>query len=486
MLLAQKEDYCWYFGYDPTVGGQWNATELNFNETPAKTSIANGIKVWLRATNASVCDTAGNLLFYTNGIAVFDKSHEIMENGDTLNPGYHYSEHHDYGYVVLQGAIILKDPGDPMQYYLFHLGAGTHPNYGGGQSPFYYTKIDMRDNGGLGAVVEKNHVLRRGFMGVVTACRHANGRDWWVMIPDYGAISNSFFTWLLSPAGVEGPFVQEIGDRAMYKNMQDGGVNIAFSPDGSKFARMDIEFGVQLFDFDRCTGLLSNYRKQRFPARISPGSGAAFSPNGRFLYYTSTLQIMQWDTDMGELPEAVDTVAVYDGFGEWNSASTFFLLQNGPDGKIYGNCTSTVPRLHVIHEPDKKGIACNVEQHGIQLYGRNAFSLPHFPNYRLGKLEGSACDTLSSVHTPGQRPEEIARVYPNPAKDRLTITYSIHNSGSYCFEIRDAAGKLHFEKAWDVPLQEQSFSLGALPAGIYIYTLRLENGRTQSGKLVIE
>ena len=272
----------------------------------------------------------------------------------------------------------------------------------------------------------------------------------------------------------------------MYKNMQDGGGNIAFSPDGSKFARMDIEFGVQLFDFDRCTGLLSNYRKQRFPARISPGSGAAFSPNGRFLYYTSTLQIMQWDTDMGELPEAVDTVAVYDGFGEWNSASTFFLLQNGPDGKIYGNCTSTVPRLHVIHEPDKKGIACNVEQHGIQLYGRNAFSLPHFPNYRLGKLEGSACDTLSSVHTPGQRPEEIARVYPNPAKDRLTITYSIHNSGSYCFEIRDAAGKLHFEKAWDVPLQEQSFSLGALPAGIYIYTLRLENGRTQSGKLVIE
>jgi hypothetical protein len=36
---------------------------------------------------ACMSDKAGDLLFYTNNCTVFDKNHEVMENGEGLNPG---------------------------------------------------------------------------------------------------------------------------------------------------------------------------------------------------------------------------------------------------------------------------------------------------------------------------------------------------------------------------------------------------------------
>jgi PKD repeat protein len=65
-----------------------------------------------------------------------------------------------------------------------------------------------------------------------------------------------------------------------------------------------------------------------------------------------------------------------------------------PDGKIYINSNNRCSYLHVINEPDSLGLACEVCQHCVDLPSVNAFSMPNFPNYRLGHLEGSPCDTL--------------------------------------------------------------------------------------------
>jgi hypothetical protein len=75
-------------------------------------------------------------------------------------------------------------------------------------------------------------------------------------------------------------------------------------------------------------------------------------------------------------------------------------MQLAPDGKIYSSSTNSVSSLHVIHSPDEPGLACQYQQHGIELPTRNTFSMPTFPNYRLGPLDGSACDTLGIDNLP--------------------------------------------------------------------------------------
>jgi hypothetical protein len=56
--------------------------------------------------------------------------------------------------------------------------------------------------------------------------------------------------------------------------------------------------------------------------------------------------------------------------------------------------------LHVIHSPDEPGEACQYQQHGITLPTYNSKSIPNHPNYRLGPLDGSPCDTLGLDNRP--------------------------------------------------------------------------------------
>ena len=45
----------------------------------------------------------------------------------------------------------------------------------------YYSVIDISLNGGLGEVISKNNIALTGLFGWgLSACKHANGRDWWV------------------------------------------------------------------------------------------------------------------------------------------------------------------------------------------------------------------------------------------------------------------------------------------------------------------
>ena len=80
--------------------------------------------------------------------------------------------------------------------------------------------------------------------------------------------------------------------------------------------------------------------------------------------------------------------------------ATYFLAQLGPDGKIYLNANQGVNVLHVINQPDNPGTACEFDVRGVKLPTRNAFSLPNFPNYRLGPVDGSTCDTLGIDNIP--------------------------------------------------------------------------------------
>jgi len=72
---AQLQNTNWYFG---------NQSGLNFNDGTQVPTILTNSSMNAEGASASVSDTFGNLLFYTNGINVWNRNHEIMLNGANL------------------------------------------------------------------------------------------------------------------------------------------------------------------------------------------------------------------------------------------------------------------------------------------------------------------------------------------------------------------------------------------------------------------
>lgn len=397
LFYGQKHDYVWLFGYDSNPDTTFfGGTKIDFNGGQPNIFYENR-EMHFDITDASICDTAGNLLFYTNGIYIANAEDEVMENGNGLNPDIFTSSWVDVGYPLYQGVLILPSP-HPDSSHLYYL---IHEEFTGADFEGHlvftphvlYSKVDMTLDNGLGAVTHKNQVILTDTLdyGKVTSTKHANGIDWWILIPEFE--SNAYYRLLLTSEGIE-----VVGKQFDGTTVLSGLGQACFSPDGTKYARIntisaDEGASLDIYDFDRCTGLLSNHTHIFYP-QVFSAAGVAISPNSRFVYAARNIDLVQYDLWASDIEASADTVAIYDGY-QSPLSTRFFLGQLAPDGKIYFNSNTTVNTLHVINQPDSLGIACEVIQHGVQLPTLNKFSMPNFPNYRLDALDGS-CSPLAS------------------------------------------------------------------------------------------
>ncbi|MCC6461882.1 MAG: PKD domain-containing protein [Saprospiraceae bacterium] len=151
-------------------------------------------------------------------------------------------------------------------------------------------------------------------------------------------------------------------------------------------------------DFDRCNGILSNFRIIHQIGPVGAG-GLAVSPSGQYLYTSGGGRLYQYNLWSADIEGSRQLIATYDGFKS-PFATGFYQGHLAPDGKIYFSTGSTNNVMHIIHYPDRPGPACGVEQHGLLLPALMGFSAPNFANYRLGPLDGSACDTLGLDNLP--------------------------------------------------------------------------------------
>ena len=253
-------------------------------------------------------------------------------------------------------------------------------------------------------VVSKDNVIDHGFLGsgMMKAVRHGNGRDWWIIL--VSGDNTTYYVYLLDPEGLRLHHSQAIGRKQTGFNSG----NATFSYDGSRYAIIDgryipEEAIVSLYDFDRCSGLLSNghHKKISIP-KFSLGQSVSFSPNGRFLYVNDMNILYQMDLTKSGFP--MDTIAVYDGFQSFPDPS-FYTTQfgfwaEGPDGRHYNvSGSGTSYHMHIMDYPNEEGTACSFRQHALKT-SNNPWTIPNFPHYRLGPLDGSACDTLGLDNHP--------------------------------------------------------------------------------------
>ena len=273
-VFGQKRGNIWCFG---------DSCLMDFNTTPP--SVGSAV-LRSRGTACSISDSSGNLLFYCGSPlidlwqsgnvyfwgVVYNKNHEMMEGGDTLACELWYNE-----------MVIVPDPNFNGRYFLFHMELGI-------QNPgLYYSIIDLSYNNGLGKVTSKNNQLLMGNMAdCLTAIKHGNGRDWWVIARRSdaqlgGPPDNDFYVYLVDTSGITALPVQSIGTLNP-TNL----AKITFNPSGEQFVFTNINDLIELYDFDRCSGTISN------PVTIQPNAGpglsthtwgAEFSSNGRYFMF---------------------------------------------------------------------------------------------------------------------------------------------------------------------------------------------------------
>jgi hypothetical protein len=398
----------------PGYGNAW----LRFQNGIPSVQLAN-LNMNFEAAMAVASDTLGNLLFYSNGCEIRGADGQLLENGAGLNPG----ELHNWvcgqvGYTAPRSMTALPLPGNPAKWVLLHLGGEYDPSRKMVFGPLYLTEIDMAANGGQGAVTDKNVVIASGDLEPFAIVRHGNGRDWWVIMPEYG--TNRYQIRLISPQGLSLASVQSIGAAVGCRRVGAS----TFSPDGSKYARTNSCLAV-VMDFDRCAGILSDpVPLHRDPGMLG-GGGLAFSPGNRWVYATTDLCIFR--ADLTEPLPLLDSLykrpyAYVDEppISQYVYGTSLTYMQTAPDGRLYMAARHReryYPRFTI------QGEDYAFEPEGFKLPVPTVRTLPHFPNFRLFDLKGSLCDTLGingSVSTTAPLQEGFTIQFtPNPFSERV-------------------------------------------------------------------
>jgi hypothetical protein len=440
---SQNQYNQWYFG---------NYAGLDFN-TPVPVALTNGSMYSIEGC-AVMCDSAGSIMFYTNGGdhnswsgGVWNRNHALMPNGN-LN-GYSGCN------STVQSSLIIPDPGNSNLYYLFTLDCFEDTLAGG----FRFSVIDMSLDAGNGDVTIKDSLIDTAMCEAMCGIRHANGTDFWVVVHKKG--TTEFKSFLVNAAGIQPPV-------SVFTGIVPQDISLLKANGNSdKICYVEVN-GTGLFDFDNSTGMISNY--------LDLGKyslSASFAPAGNLLYvleYSSPMRrIMQYDLTASNIPASytyIDSLPIFPIAGG---------MMLGPDCKIYLAIMGS-NYLDVINYPDVAGTGCGFTQNAVYLGGRQCEN--QLPN----NIDGLFANQCTSLQVPGAGNTLSFQLYPVPAHNFLLIETPYDKN--LHVTLTDICGKQLFTKAFS-PGQLKELDVRNLSPGIYFIRI-LANDRAVIRKFVKE
>ncbi len=386
---SQNESANWYFG---------DNAGLNFNSSNPTPLIDGALNT--KEGCATISDPLGNLLFYTDGKTVYDRNHNIMPNGTGLMGDSSSTE----------SAIIIPKPGSSSKFYIFTTDKPSYfltPN-----DPIdglNFSEVDMQLNNGYGDIIvstKNTHLITYNPNDAeqneyknsekLTAVSHDNGLDVWVITQ----FMNKFYSFLVTPNGVETSPVVSTVTQTVFPRINDDGANITaigylkVSPDGKKIAiaHSSTSLGspttgqrksgkVLIYDFNNSTGYVTN--EELILDNTYP-YGVEFSPNSKILYVTASKfdidnifissDLLQYNLESNNIPNSKLIINT--------STNVAGALQLAIDSKIYragyvifGSGT----HLSVINNPNVLSSSCNYSHNSVFLNNKTAqIGLPPF------------------------------------------------------------------------------------------------------------
>ncbi len=428
-LSGQNEAHHWYFGQycgmEFTADGRRVITDSDMH---------------VREGSASYADPqSGKLLFYTNGLIVWDALNDTMPGSSLGLP----AEKHLWPGTnsTTQAALIVPHPGRPRQYYILNPGNQTSD---ASSDPFArqlygelsYTLVDLSLRDGLGDVIERASLspgisMSEKLSG--TARCPAEGNEYWVVALKH--LSNTFYAYHVGPDGVSTtPVISPVGVFAEINTSDRGQMKI--SPNGRMLALVRWASSInsiQLYRFDAATGKLSGRITIDLPG-VGSYYGLCFSPDNSRLYVINGRSDV-FQLSLGQFSkDAIESSAVMVAERE---IGPYQQMQIGPDGRVYV-ATYGQTELYVIKHPNRAGLACAVErdtltvgQMGSEAERAVIAGLPNFmdyifneepdrcelplPAFEVGKICQGICAEFSdrSLNEPGEWHWQFAGGFPS-------------------------------------------------------------------------
>lgn len=365
-LHAQNETSHWYFGNKAALKFE-NGRLITLDDSAMNTP----------AGSASISNSNGELLFYSDGATVWNRNHEIMENGSGLAGDIN----------GFQSNIIIPKPGDENTYYLFYsrLENSQNPLVTAGT---FYAEINFSNTFPLGRVITKNTILSDSSPSEkITAVHHKNGDSFWLITlhgedRDKNKPKKVLNVFNISASGIIRPPLETIAE-----NDIEGLGAMKLSSDGKKLiitsntSNDNLRY-VHQYDFNNETGELTYVTRiiVDYPLANWPLKGVEFSPNGKFIYLSyrtgSSNGIMQFqldDVDMFDEPRTIlhiDNNLKIESLQIGNDQKIYVALHDEEDGHDF---------LSVIENPDEKGALANYRHNAIRLSpGASKRGLPNF------------------------------------------------------------------------------------------------------------
>jgi hypothetical protein len=493
-LSAQgKYDHYWVFA---------DSLGLDFRQQPLPAVVYSNIQ-GPQIPTASICDKDGNLSCYIGTwkwadfeVRLFNKFHTLVKNGNKLIKEVNGVYTQYGGFVQLLPINLNFDTLILVQNASNHLS---------NKFSMYSSIVDMHARGDSGEIFSLNNLIYNyGSKYGIKSMRHANGRDWWVITHEYPG--DAFYIFSARPDGLQLVYKQHIGG---YHGLIDSGLQsnsilgeMSVNLNGNLLCTMASDGLIEVFDFDRCTGTLSNPVTLQNPGVLIEDLltiSANISPSGRFVYASTSYKV---STPLGfayrlkivqhDVQNPQDTVVLWEGNGPDHLIVQF---EYGPDGKMWFNGYSDVSKpqliypqkeyLHFIEFPEVKGVGCNLKFNQLYLGGRRAISgMPNMPNYNLGPLVGSPCDTLALGRVQALDVASQLSLYPVPA-DRFLRIRTTTQVQPLQVKISDMTGRICHQQLWPESEHSLYFNTQNLPSGLYIARIQTRQGEIQK-KFVIE
>ncbi len=469
VILAQQGNV-WAFGEN---------NRLDFNTTPPGVDVSGIVleDIVIEGT-ASISDSLGRLLFYSDGIRLWDWNHEVIV--DTLR-GHQSSTH---------AAYIVPVPGASSQYYLFTLDAVENQLQNGLR---YSLVTACRDEGVT--VRDVNTLLAANMTEKMVAVRHGNGRDFWLVTHEFG--NDRFKVFLIDPQGIQSAMVQALGTEHLnpFIPASHGSAvgAIKASPNGNMIsvAITNQPTVCEMFGFNKSSGVLNHL--MTFASDTLSGQynsqvyGLSFSANSEYLYLSQSSGFKVWQFRASHLLNS-DTQGFLNSRGLVYSSEvatpgvikSFQHIQLGPNGKIY------LVNLHnrymaVIHEPDMPGLQCHFEDSALHLLNPASYGLPSFID--------SYDYTISGFCNPNGL-DEMGRLttftlYPNPATHKVRVEVSGSRLRVQSVVLTDMLGRT----VLSIPFGEvggAELDVSGLPAGVYTVAATLRGRELLRQRLVVQ
>ncbi len=421
------------YGIQRQLSNQWYFGEMagiDFNQQPPAAIVDDNLMDSPEGC-ATISDSDGSLLFYTNGNTVWNKDHQVMANGTNLGGDS----------TSAQSSMILQFPDDETMFYVF----STQELYGDRTNRLLMSIVDIKDDTARGSVVVKGIELQRNNTERLTASGF--GANGWLLSHEFG--NNNFRAQFVSDLGISAAVHSPVGEFLNFLDEPSGTSYLRFQPGTARAVNMLPGANTfDILDFDNQTGAMSNARTidTNEPAG-DPLYGIEFGGAGNRLYITTATKLMQYDMDSIDTPNEVAEIEAskFDGYP---SASNYGALQRGPNGVIY-MALDNAGNVASIDAPTGDDLGASFNPSGIDLMGRTSRrGLPNFtqqvndPIQPPGMTVQNACfgQPLTLMATGTSNIDEFEWTFDADASpqagvgDSIQVTYS--TLGTHTIQLR--------------------------------------------------